>query len=363
MQALWQQLPPEFQLHVGVFDRFHQHRESYPVQYRYHVHRPDSVENAWVRDLPGLLAGTGCVLDRPGSGWPLAFLAPRVQHFHDLGLPVDAVGVAVEPLAAPERRILFRNHFLPIRSWTVRDHSSAEALLEMGIDPARISIGADWPWLFRISDSYDNWAANLLQSLGLDLDRPILAVNISWPSHANRAALSESLARVLDRLHLERDLQVAFGCLDSRHPGFHRSCAEETQFFMTAPSVLIPNEYYSPAEWIALLRHCHCTLSPHYPFGLAAILAGTAPVFMGSRPAGTELCEDLGFHACTAYASCDPDRLYYGVNRTLANREAIVASYPALREKYVTRARRNLDLVHLFHGITSSPGLAKTAAR
>ena len=40
--------------------------------------------------------------------------------FHRAGLPVDAVGVGVEPLTSDGGRALFAEAFAPIRSWTVR---------------------------------------------------------------------------------------------------------------------------------------------------------------------------------------------------------------------------------------------------
>ena len=329
-RALWRQLPADWQLHIAVFDNYTRHREPYPSRYAYYLQSPGPIENAWVRDMPGLFAGS--IFERPGSGWPLPFLAPRLQHFHEHGLPIDAVGVSVEPLVSADARRLFDRCCLPFRSWTVRDDYSRDALLAMGVEPARIAIGADWAWLYESPVDHSNWAAATWRGLKVDPSRPLLAVNASGPRGLDAAAL--------DKLHRRHGFQIAFINLDFRHPGLHRTSAEATRASMKAPSVLVPNEYYSPGELIALLRHSTVAVSAHIPFGLAAILAGAVPVFLGACPS------DIGLNTSS------PNDLVDALCGAYANRESTLDALAAVRSRLRARAMRNLDFFALFNGLT-----------
>ena len=147
-RAFWRALPPEVELTVEVFPNARMQREPYPPRHRY-------VEIGWdgapvaSPALPGLLVGDTPVTDTLGTGWPLGFLAPRLLAFHAAGLTVDALGVGVEPLRSAEARELFLRAMAPVRSWTVRSLACRERLLELGVPPARVAVGADWAWSYE----------------------------------------------------------------------------------------------------------------------------------------------------------------------------------------------------------------------
>jgi len=362
MRGLWSQLPPDFKLHVGVFENYRLQREPYPDRFTYHPHVPGTVENAWATRAPGLLAGSGLIFDRPGAQWPLGFLAPRLQHFHDHGLPVDAVGVTVEPIASPENRRLFETYLRPVRSWSVCDQPSAAILTGLGVDPRRVVVGAEWAWLYESPSDFTAWASELWLSLGVDLGRPLLAVNVFWPPASDTPALSAALAAALDSLHRLEGFQIAFLPTDFRHPGFHRSAAENVHRQMSAPAVHVPNEYYSPGELIALLRFATVSVGrPHY-FGVASIMADTPPVFLSSRSAGPELCLGFGLSSCGSANSLNPDDISNAVKDAL---RLPAGTLQAIRQTQAAQARRNLDLFGLYHGyrLSSAAAPAESAAR
>lgn len=361
MGALWRHLPPEVSLHIGVFENYRLWRAAVPDPHKCYVSERGRIENDWVRDMPGLLAGTGCIFDRPESGWPLGFLAPRLQHFFDHGLPVDAVGVSAEPLATGEGRRLFEQHFLPIRSWTVRDRASIAVLRELGVDPDRIALGGDWAWLYEPDCSDDEWAAEMWKSLGVFAGRPLVAVGLYWPPSCDGEALAGALAEALDQLHEKNGVQVAFVNFDFRHPGFHRSCAEQVQARMTAPSVLVPNEFYAPGQWIALLRRADAVVARCYLLGVAGVLAGAVPVFLAERPRGVELCEELGLTACGAMNAIDAEELLEEVRRALAGRPEIVRTLAEQRRELAGRATANLSFFRYFNGLGDAPVISPVA--
>jgi polysaccharide pyruvyl transferase WcaK-like protein len=298
MHAFWEQLPPGFHLHVALFGESHRQRQPYPERFRYYLHTPNGIENEWVRDMPGLLAGTTSITDVEGWGWPLSFEAPRLQHFHDLGLPVDAVGVGVDSLVTPEGRSLFARHFLPVRSWTVRDDSGRNALLDLGVDPVRVAVGADFAWLYEPAHDYSTWARDYWQSLGVRTDEPLLVMNLFWQGQGEALPIWSDIASVLDELRLRDGLQIAFLCHECRHPNFDREAAETVQARMTQSSILVPNEYFAPGEVIALLRHATVTVGQRYHYCIASVAAETVTVSLGRAPKTASLNRELGLTAC-----------------------------------------------------------------
>jgi hypothetical protein len=137
-RAFWRALPEDVALEVEVFPNARQQSEPYPARHRY-------VEIDWSGaplpspSVPGLLVGDTPVTDTLGTGWPLGFLAPRLDAFHAARLPVDALGVGVEPLGSTEARDLFRRALLPVRSWTVRSERCRERLLDLGVPAERVA--------------------------------------------------------------------------------------------------------------------------------------------------------------------------------------------------------------------------------
>src|SRR5262245_36485684 len=242
--AFWASLPPDVDLDVEVFPNVDRLREPYPSRFRYRVvdwggeplPRPDA---------PGLLVGDTPVTDVLGA-WPMGFLSPRLAAFHATGLPVDAVGVGVEPLRSAASRELFAAHYAPIRSWTVRSPACRAELLSLGVAEARVRVGADWAWLYTPLRDLREWGAEIWKGLGVDPAAPLLVANVVNEIWAGRSELRDAVASALDRLAGD-GLQVAFLCHEMRDGEFFdRAAAEATRERMRRPAVLVPNLYYCP---------------------------------------------------------------------------------------------------------------------
>jgi polysaccharide pyruvyl transferase WcaK-like protein len=350
--AFWRQVPEEFTLHVALCELNGRQRERYPERYRYYAQQASPIEHGWVRDMPGLLVGGTCITDTEGWGWPLQFLSPRLRHFFDRGLPVDALAIGADHLTTPEGRDLFSKHFLPVRSWTVRNEVAREALLELNVHPERIRVGADWSWLYQPAGDFRCWAAELWTSLGIRLDEPLIVVNVFCQSQGQLPSQSwQAIARTLDDLHAKESFQAAFFCNECRHPGFDRSASEAVQSMMRAPSIVVPNEYYSPAEVIALLGHATLALCQRYHFCISSVLAGTVAVNLGRAPKISALREELSVPLCGSLAHTDSDELTHTILSTMKNRREIIQLQQAARQILARRAGRNLDFFKLFYSL------------
>lgn len=356
MHGFWSRLPPDIHLHVMLHENSRAQRQPYPERFRYRLLglRPGEFELAGLTGRPGLLAGTTPVTDAEGWEWPLAYLAPRLRHFHDQGLPVDAVGIGADRLVTPEGRRLFENHFRRIRSWSVRNEQGRDALLEAGVEPDRIVVGADWAWLYEPPGDAGRWAADMLAGLGIRVGEPLLVVNLFWQGGGTSFPIWDDVAQVLDRLHFEDGLQIVFFCNECRHPGFDRTAAESLQSRMAAPSALIPNLYYGPGEALALLRHATVTLGQRYHFFVESVAAQTAPVMLGRSPKIEGLCREFGMAPLGTLAAIDGDEVIAAVRAAIRDRAQVVALIEETRRRLARRALNNLDLFARWHGLAGS---------
>lgn len=342
-RAFWDALPASFELEVEVFPNAGLQAEPYPPPHRYRTidweGRP-----APVPDVPGLLVGDTPVTDTLGTGWPLGFLAPRLDAFHARGLPVDALGVGVEPLRSDEARALFAASFLPIRSWTVRSERCRDALLELGVAPARVAVGCDWAWLYRPRRDRRDDARGVLRAAGWDGRAPLVLANVVNEIWSGRTDAKRALAAALDRVSA-RGALVAFFCQEMR-PGafFDQAAAAEVRAAMTAPSLLVPPAYYTPDEALGFVALASAALSSRYHFTVQTVLAGRVPVTLARSAKMTGLLEEIGIPAAATFDAVDADAVACALDRAIDPDGTERARLAGVRERLAARAARNLDL-------------------
>ena len=294
--------------------------------------------------MPGLLVGDTPVTDTLGPGWPLRFLAPRLDAFHAAGLPVDALGIGVEPLRSHEGRALFTASFLPIRSWTVRSERCRLSLLELDVDPSRVTVGCDWAWLYRARQDRSDWARGVLRAAGWDGRAPLVLANVVNEIWSGSAQAKSALARALDRL-AAGGAAVAFFCQEMR-PGafFDQAAAAEVRTSMTERSFLVPPEYYTPDEALALVSLASVTLSSRYHFTVQSVLAGVVPVTLARSAKMTGLLDELGLDPAGTLDHVEEAAVARALGRALDTGAALRPRLRSLRDRLAARAARNLDL-------------------
>ena len=343
--AFWSQLPQGIVLDVPLFPEAARQRQPYPRQHRYPPVDWHGNENA-AAQTPGLLVGATPVTEAEGLDWPLRFLAPRLRHFHERGLPVDALGVGIEPLSSPEARAMFHSAFLPVRSWTVRSARCRDALLELGVAPDRVAVGADWAWLHRPARDCRDWARTAWAAQGVDPDRPLLVANVVNMLWREAGTVRDAIAAGLDDAARRHGLQIAFLCNECREGAFFdRDAARDIAERMRTAAVILPNEYYAPDEAIALLGHATVTVGQRYHFVIESVLAGTVPI---SIPRGVKqqgLAAELGIPEAGSVAAMPPGALGAAIDEAMARR-AVLLGHLAMRQRDLAqRAARNLDLI------------------
>jgi polysaccharide pyruvyl transferase WcaK-like protein len=347
-RALWQQLPGQVSLEVALFPESQRQHEPYPPPHQYLAVDWDGNENREAR-MPGLLAGATPVTEAEGLHWPLRFLAPRLQHFHKLGQPVDAVGVGVDWLQGAEALALFREHFSPIRSWTVRSFDCRQALLSMGVPESRIRVGADLAWLYRPRCGLDGWAKEFWTRLGIDAERPLLIANVVNMFWRNALQARRNIASGLDYASRRFDLQIAFFCNECRDGKFFDfEAAREIAGLMSSPATLVPNEYYSPDEAMAIIGCASVAVAQRYHFIVQAVLAGVPPVGILRGQKMKTLAAELAVPVGGSVEQVDRDRLDSAIVEAIENRSAVLSRTEEARRRLTQRAALNLSFLDVF---------------
>jgi len=238
---------------------------------------------------------------------------------------------------------LFQSSFLNVRSWTVRTPDCQESLTDLGVDPNRIVVGADWAWLYRPKRDLKSWGAEIWASLGVDLARPLLVVNVVNLVWRSRVDCKREIARALDELHTAHGFQIAFFCNECREGEmFDRAAADEVKALMTAPAVVVPNHYWSPDEVLGLTAHASVVVSQRYHFTVFAVLAGTVPVSIlrGCKMRG--LVEELGTPASCRIENVEAGPLLADVLDAHRNRGPYLDRLSVARRQLAIRAANNL---------------------
>jgi ADP-heptose:LPS heptosyltransferase/polysaccharide pyruvyl transferase WcaK-like protein len=344
-RAFWEHLPASIALDVPLFPESVRQHAPYPAGHRYSLVDWNGNEGGAGR-LPGLLVGGTPVTEGEGLHWPMQFLAPRLTHFHRLGLPVDAIGVGVDRLETAAARALFGEAFLPVRSWTVRSRMCSEALQSLGVAESRIRVGADWGWLHAPRADRTDWARNIWQELGIDPGRPLLVanmVNMQWRElHECRRSIAAALVAAAARW----DLQIAFFCNECRDGEFFdAAAARDIGALMPVPTVLVPNAYYSPDEALALLRFATVTVGQRYHFVIESILAGTVPVAIPRGQKMVDLAGEIDIPTAGSVVSVDRDELIEAIGDVVRNRQSWLDRLERKRQSLAARAALNLSLL------------------
>jgi hypothetical protein len=152
-----------YQLPIGssieVWDKTADVLKQFPPHYNYvSFQDQDTCSKLCLIAKTVFLVGGTPVMEKWGLEWPLRNLSSKLDFCHRNGVACHAVGVGADRLESEEAQLLFRKSFLPLETWTVRSVRSRNNLIALGVDPARIQVGADLGWLLPLHGINRRWA-------------------------------------------------------------------------------------------------------------------------------------------------------------------------------------------------------------
>ena len=200
-----------------------------------------------------LLSGGGSLLQDTTSTRSLVYYVSVMNLARMLGKPVMLYANGIGPVRKEANRGRVRKAVEQAAAVTLRDHSSAQELREMGVKRADLTVTAD-P-VFRLTPAAASCARELMLQTGLPEGRNFVAVSVrDWEAAKNFPA---GLAALCDHLRRSYDLEVLFLLMQ---PGVDRGMTEAVRKAMAEPSYVL-EAATTPREMMAVLGQAKLCLA------------------------------------------------------------------------------------------------------
>ena len=231
--------------------------------------------------------------------WPLSEVVPLVAARAARGTPVAFVGVGTERLQDEESRRVIADELAPrVCHWSVRSEYDRERLLSYGVAADRLTVAADLAW--TLERSPEEAIDRRPQCLRAAPDDVLIGVNVTNERFvAERAPrLFATLAEFLDRLVEKLGARIVFFCNEIREDeSFDKAASQLVIGHMRHPerAAILPNEYRTPQQMMALLGACRLAVGMRYHFCVFAAIQGVPFLAIKRSDKVEDLCRDLNW--------------------------------------------------------------------
>ncbi len=206
-----------------------------------------------LRRSDALLSGGGSLLQDTTSTRSLLYYLSVIRCAEWLGKPVMLYANGIGPVRRAGNRRRVKKVVERATLVTLRDHSSARELADMGVARQDLRVTAD-P-VFHLSPAPAQRGAQLLAQAGLPSGAPFVAVSVrDWP---DTGAFCRELARLCDHLRRRHGMEVLFLLMQ---PSRDRITAQQVQAHMEEPSYLLDLPC-TPRELMAVLGQARLCLA------------------------------------------------------------------------------------------------------
>ena len=185
-----------------------------------------------LRRCDALLSGGGSLLQDRTSTRSLLYYLSIVRCAEWMGKPVMLYANGIGPVQKPANRRRVKRAVERAALVTLRDHSSARELVEMGVERPDLHVTAD-P-VFNLDPAPKERAGELLRSAGLERGTPFAAVSVrDWPDTGSFAG---ELAALCDHLYRTCGMEILFLMMQ---PCRDRAATAQVRSAMECPSHLL----------------------------------------------------------------------------------------------------------------------------
>ena len=209
------------------------------------------------------------------------------------------VGVGTERLQDEESRRVIADELAPrVCHWSVRSEYDRERLLSYGVAADRLTVAADLAW--TLERSPEEAIDRRPQCLRAAPDDVLIGVNVTNERFvAERAPrLFATLAEFLDRLVEKLGARIVFFCNEIREDeSFDKAASQLVIGHMRHPerAAILPNEYRTPQQMMALLGACRLAVGMRYHFCVFAAIQGVPFLAIKRSDKVEDLCRDLNW--------------------------------------------------------------------
>ena len=281
-----------------------------------------------LRGCDVLLSGGGSLLQDRTSTRSLMYYLAVIRGAGLLGKPVMLYANGIGPVRRPANRRRVCRAVERAAVITLRDHSSARELEEMGVERRDIRVTAD-P-VFHLAPASETQGAQLVSAAGLAPDAPFAVVAVrEWP---DTGAFSRELAAVCDHLRRAHGLEILFMMMQ---PGSDRGATQRVRQAMEEPSYLLEGAN-GPRELMSVLGRSRLCVAMRLHTLIFAARMAVPCLGLVYDPKVANYLEELGM-PCAGHV----ERFDRG--QAIARADELMADYPAflarLREKSAALTR------------------------
>lgn len=319
-------------LRTWVASRNPSHTARIEPSFQYYDALKFNVRGWWARRRSSvyLFAGGTPIGDMLGS-YPLAEVVPIVTTGFRRRKRILFLGVGTETLHREESKHVLSEILAPrVHHWSVRSERDRDRLIEGQVRADSITVAADMAWL--LDPVSPSWATEYLQSLGVDVERPLVGVNVNNEPFMQREAphLLGHVSQFLDALIENHQAAVLFLCNDSSEGSTHDKAASMTvrnSMKYAGRTFLVPNQYWSPQQMLSLIGCCHATLSTRYHFCLFSALQAVPFIALQRSDKVKDFCLDLNWPHGISINTLDASallNLYHDIQRERSTSTALL---------------------------------------
>ena len=281
-----------------------------------------------LRRCDALLSGGGSLLQDTTSTRSLLYYLTVIRCAHWLGKPVMLYANGIGPVRRPANRRRVKRVVDQATLITLRDHSSARELQDMGVTRTDLHVTAD-P-VFHLSPASEARGEELLAGAGVTPGEPFVAVSVrDWPDTGD---FCRQLAQLCDHLHRQYGLAVLFLLMQ---PSRDRATAQQVQSFMAEPSCLL-DAPCTPRELMAVLGKARLCLAMRLHTLIFAARMAVPSMGLVYDPKVDSYLKELDLPAAGRVDSFD-------AQEAIRRADALMADYPAvlsrLKEKSAAMTR------------------------
>ena len=277
--------------------------------YRFHAAK------VWraVRDCDLLLSGGGSLLQDRTSTRSLLYYLFLMSLARRMGKRVMLYANGIGPVLRPANRRRVRRAVERADLVTLRDHSSKQELLDMGVQRADLHVTADPVFTMEWTGGQ---VERLLAAAGLEEERPFVAVSVrDWQGMGD---FPKKLAAVCDHLQRRHGLTAVFLLMQ---PERDRAVSALTREAMETDSVLLDGAL-TPEQLMAVVAKSRLCLSMRLHTLIFAARVSVPMAGLVYDPKVSSYLEELDMPAAGDVTDFDPDAACRVLDDLLADYDA-----------------------------------------
>ena len=285
-----------------------------------------------IKDSDMLISGGGSLLQDVTGLKSLLYYLGVIRLARWLGKPVFFYAQGIGPVNSKPGRLLMRWLVNKVDYITVRDKSSRQDLLDMGVTRPSIQVTAD-PVLGLEEKFVDkSIGKGILEKVGLDLSIERRLVGVSVREWQGLTDYKRVVAEVCDKLS-RVGYQVVF--LPMHYPDDLQT-SQEVQELMEQPAVVL-SERYSVVEMASLIANMDFMLGMRLHALILAAVMHVPPVAISYDPKIDRFMGLLGRQAATTVDRPDYDELWLAIEEIIGEpwlvREELIQEVEPFRQR------------------------------